>query len=131
VKGVLLLTIFFSFSVWAQAQREVSVIVTAEGYYPKSLTVFQGESVKFYVTSTVEAPDCFLLQGHEVFLAANKGKITEAQTKFEHTGVYNYYCPSSKHQGKVTVLKKFVPQAAPARKMASEDPAVWVPKEYE
>jgi len=59
VKGVLLLTIFFSFSVWAQAQREVSVIVTAEGYYPKSLTVFQGESVKFYVTSTVEAPDWF------------------------------------------------------------------------
>ncbi len=131
MKGVLVLLLLISFSAWGQSQREVSVIITAEGYYPKSLTVFQGETVKFFVTSTIEAPDCFLLQGHEVFLAANKGKITEAQTKFEHPGVYNYYCPSSKHQGKVTVLKKFVPQAAPSRKVASDDPAVWTPKEYE
>ena len=125
------LSLLFSFSAWSQAQREVSVIVTPEGYYPKSFTVFQGETVKFYVTSTIEAPDCFLLQGHEVFLAANKGKITEAQAKFDNPGVYNYYCPSSKHQGKITVLKKFDAQATPTRKVASDDPAVWTPKEYE
>jgi plastocyanin len=119
-------------SAGAQPHREVSIIVTPEGYYPQSVTVFQGEVVKFYVTSTIETPDCFLLQGHEVFLAANKGKVTEAQTKFQHPGVYNYYCPSTKHQGKVTVMQKYAPKTEPVRKVASEnDPALWVPKEYE
>jgi plastocyanin len=129
----LLLILTMLLSAWTHAtpvNREVSVIVTKEGYYPNSVTVFQGETVKFFVTSTVEAPDCFLIQGHEVFLAANKGKITEGQTKFNNPGTYSFYCPSSKHQGKVTVIRKSVPQ--PVRKMASEnDSSVWIPKDYE
>lgn len=110
--------------------REVSVIVTAEGYYPKSITVFQGEKVKFYVTSTVEQPDCMLVQGHKVFLAANKGKIAEAEAVFETAGEFSFYCPASKHNGKITVIKKNEPRAV--RGLASQnDPSVWTPKEYD
>ena len=37
--------------------REVAVIVTKEGYYPRSLSVFEGERIKFFVTSTLEEPN--------------------------------------------------------------------------
>ena len=111
-------------------RREISVIVTKEGYYPKNLTVFQGEKVKFYVTSTVEEPDCLLVQGHKVFLAANKGKIAEAEATFETAGEFSFYCPSSKHDGKITVIKKHEPRAV--RGLAGQnDPEVWTPKDYE
>jgi len=112
-----------------QPQREISVIVTKEGYYPKNLTVFQGEKVKFFVTSTIEEPDCLLVQGHKVFLAANKGKIAEAETTFENAGEFSFYCPSSKHNGKIIVIKKNEPRGV--RGLASQnDPEVWSPKEY-
>ena len=106
--------------------REVAVIVTKEGYYPKQFTVFQGERVKFYVTATVEQPDCLIVQGQKVFLAANKGKITEAEAVFEQPGTYAFYCPASKHDGKITVLEKI---DARGRKPASG--AAWIPKEYD
>jgi plastocyanin len=104
--------------------REVSIIVTKEGYYPKSITVFKGEKVKFYVTSTTDEADCFILQGHKVFLAATKGKVTEAETVFTNDGVFNFYCPSHKNDGKILVLKK-----SGSRDIASEGD-VWKPKEY-
>lgn len=123
-----------SASVWAGDQklpptREVAVIVTKEGYYPKSLSVFEGERVKFYVTSTVEDPHCLIVESHKVFMAANKGKVTEAEAVFDKAGEFAFYCPSSKNDGKIVVLKK----ATPKREVASErknDPMLWVPKEY-
>jgi plastocyanin len=108
--------------------REMAVIVTKEGYYPKSLSVFEGEKIKFYVTSTVEEPHCMIVESHKVFLAANKGKVTEAEVVFEKAGEFAFYCPSSKNDGKIVVLKKVVPK----REIASEKPreSVWTPKEY-
>jgi plastocyanin len=111
--------------------RELAIIVTQEGYYPKSISVFEGERVKFYLTSTVEEPGCLILEGHKVFMAANKGKVTEAEAVFDKAGNYAFYCPSSKNDGRVVVLKK----KQPKREIASEkrkhnDPALWVPKEY-
>jgi plastocyanin len=109
--------------------REVAIIVTKEGYYPKHLSVFEGEKVKFFVTSTVEEPNCLIVEGHKVFLAANKGKVTEGEAVFENAGEFAFYCPSSKNDGKVVVLKKNVPK----REIASEtgdEPKVWMPKEY-
>jgi len=125
--------IFISFAFAQDAKelplREVAVIVTKEGYYPKSISVFEGEKVKFYVTSTVEAPDCLIVESHKVFMAANKGKITEAETVFDKAGEFAFYCPSSKNDGKIVVLKKKV---AKKREIASEknDSMVWTPKEY-
>ena len=109
--------------------REISVIVTKEGYYPRNLTVFQGEKIKFYVTSTVDVPDCLILQGHKVFLAATQGKITEGEATFEHAGTFAFYCPATKHDGKVTVIKK---SETKGRIIAGQkDADLWTPKEYE
>lgn len=107
--------------------REISVIVTKEGYYPKSISVFEGETVKFYVTATVEEPHCMIVEAHKVFVAANKGKVTEAEATFDKAGEFAFYCPSSKNDGKIVVLKK----AMPKRDVASEKKSdVWTPREY-
>lgn len=127
------LVLFFFFTTLASADetipptREVSIIVTKEGYYPKSISVFEGEKIKFYVTSTVEAPDCLIVEGHKVFLAANKGKVTEGEALFDKAGEFAFYCPSSKNDGRVVVIRK----SSIKREIASEKtPAVWMPKEY-
>ncbi len=112
----------------APPTREVSVIVTKEGYYPRQITVFEGERIKFYVTATVEEPDCLIVQGQKVFLAANKGKITEAEAVFDQPGTFAFYCPASKHDGKITVLKKAEKQGW---RMPASGSAGWVPKEYD
>ncbi len=133
---LLLLTIsLLTFSAYAEEAkknthptREVSIIVTKEGYYPKSLSVFEGEKIKFYVTSTVEEPNCLIVESHKVFMAANKGKVSEAEVVFDNPGEFAFYCPSSKNDGKVVVLKKF----SPKREVASDkgEAQVWMPKEY-
>ena len=109
--------------------REVAVIVTKEGYYPKSLSVFEGEKIKFYVTSTVEEPHCMIVESHKVFLAANKGKVTEAEAVFDKAGEFAFYCPSSKNDGKIVVLKKVVPKRDIASERRHND-MMWTPKEY-
>lgn len=112
-----------------QPTREIAVIVTKEGYYPKSLSVFEGEKVKFYVTSTLDEPHCMIVEGHKVFLAANKGKVTESETTFDKAGEFAFYCPSSKSDGKIVVLPKFVPKREIASEKGNEG-MLWVPKEY-
>lgn len=108
--------------------REVSIIVTKEGYYPKSISVFEGEKVKFYVTATVEEPSCMIVEAHKVFMAANKGKITEGETVFDKAGDFAFYCPGSKIDGKIVVLRKQMAK----REVASEkgEAMLWTPKEY-
>jgi plastocyanin len=106
--------------------REISIIVTKEGYYPKSISVFEGEKVKFFVTSTVEDPSCVIVESHKVFMAANKGKVTEGETVFDKAGQFAFYCPSSKNDGKIVVLKK----QQPKRDIAAEKADVWMPREY-
>jgi hypothetical protein len=130
-----LMLIFLSGLVFAETQqkiqptREISVIVTKEGYYPKSISVFEGERVKFYVTSTVEDPNCLIVESHKVFMAATKGKITEAEALFDKSGEFAFYCPSSKNDGKIVVLKKLVPKREVASEKKSEA-MPWTPKEY-
>jgi plastocyanin len=133
MKVMMFLLLLFSLSLFAQVEkkaavptREISIIVTKEGYYPKSISVFEGEKIKFYVTSTVEEPNCMIVESHKVFMAANKGKVTEAETVFDKAGEFAFYCPSSKNDGKVVVLKKQVAN----REVASEKPSVWKPREY-
>lgn len=126
----LLITLLLMTSAWADTSvkpmREVSIIVTKEGYYPKSISVFEGERIKFYVTSTVEDPNCMIVESHKVFLAANKGKITEGEAVFDKAGEFAFYCPSSKNDGKIVVLQK----SKPKREIASEKRNYWMPREY-
>jgi plastocyanin len=136
MKLLLLFILFTSFHSFAQEAktvvqptREVAIIVTKEGYYPKSLSVFEGEKIKFFVTSTVEEPNCLIVESHKIFMAANKGKLTEAEVVFEKAGEFAFYCPSSKNDGKVVVLKKQIPKREVASERSNEA-SVWVPKEY-
>jgi plastocyanin len=109
-------------------RRDVSVIVTQEGYYPEKISVFQGEKVKFFVTSTVSDPSCFLISEHDIYLSAYKGNLTEGEVHFKQPGHYNFYCPSMSHKGTITVIRK----KRPGRGIASEKKkkkVVWTPKD--
>ncbi len=114
----------------SQPTREIAVILTKEGYYPKSLSVFVGEKVKFFVTSTVEEPGCLIVEGHKVFMAANKGKITESEVVFDRAGEFPFYCPSSKNDGKVVVLKKVNTNSRDIASEKEKESLLWTPKEY-
>ena len=116
--------------------REVAVIVTEEGYYPKKISVFKGEEVNFYVTSTINSPNCFIVAGKNVFLAAIKGKVNEAKAKFTSSGTYKVYCPSTKIEGKLVVLernpdkKEVKRKKEEARRARGIARAHWKPKDY-
>lgn len=115
-------------------RREISVIVTEEGYYPKSFSIFKGEKVRFFVTSTTDKPSCFIVDGKKMFLAANKGKITEAEVEFNDPGVYKFYCPSGKIKGRLTVVERPDAVNKIERKIASnpleKKSRYWMPKEF-
>ena len=109
--------------------REHSIIVTEEGFYPESISVFKGEKVRFFVTATTERKECFLIKGKEIFLSAEKGKVSEGSVIFNRPGVYQYYCPTTKHRGSITVMER--PEVLRERKraLASETVKVWMPRE--
>ncbi len=46
--------------------REVSVIVSDDGFYPDKIMAFQGERIHFYITSTSKKAQCFVLQKHRL-----------------------------------------------------------------
>lgn len=112
--------------------REHGIIVTDEGYYPKSISIFEGEKVRFFVTSTTKEKSCFMIPEKEIFLSAIKGQMSEAQAVFERKGTYKFYCPTGKIKGKIVVLpKKKKPSLKKAkRKIASDEVLIWMPKEY-
>lgn len=112
-----------------QPTREISIIFSEEGYYPKSISVFEGEKVRFFVTSTTDKPNCFIVESHKVFLSATKGKISEGEVTFDRPGSFSFYCPSSKNDGRVVVLETKKPERAIASE--KKDPLKWVPKDYE
>ena len=112
-------------------ERNVSIIVTDEGYYPKSLSVFKGEKVKFFVTSTSKNPSCLLLPEKKVFLSAQKGKLSEGAAVFAEKGVHKFYCPTGKIFGEIVVLERpsVVKKRRAARELASEKVKIWIPRD--
>lgn len=128
--------VIFSSSLWAQVtpMREIAIIFSDEGYYPKSISVFEGEKVRFFITSTTEKPHCFIVESHKLFLSATKGKISEGEVFFDRPGQFSFYCPSSKNDGRVVVIEtKKKETDKTQRSVASEkkDPMMWVPKDYQ
>ncbi len=113
--------------------REISVIVTEDGFFPNKIMAFEGEQVRFYITSTTDKKDCFLLQKHDVFLSAEKGKINEALIEVDGAGRFKFYCPATKHSGFFTVFEKDTPKEEVKRSIASEDekPKYWIPRDYD
>jgi plastocyanin len=111
--------------------REFSIILTDEGYYPNRLVAHAGDKVRFFVTSTSNKPECFIVQDHKVFLSAKKGEVSEGETVFNAAGKYKFYCPSSKHKGFITVLEKDDDVEEQTRKVASDKPNYWLPRDYD
>ncbi|MEX1100131.1 MAG: cupredoxin domain-containing protein [Bacteriovoracaceae bacterium] len=110
--------------------REFSVIATDAGYFPNRIFAYVGEKARFFVTSTDDSPQCFLLEDHNVFLAAKKGKMEEAQVEFKYPGRFEYHCPSTKFKGHVTVVAKpGIKKSARTREVASEKKDYWTPKD--
>lgn len=125
---------FLSFSSMLLADtplREVAIIFSDEGYYPKSISVFEGEKVRFFITSTTEKPHCLIVESHKLFLSATKGKIAEGEVTFTRPGTFSFYCPSSTNDGRVVVLEK--KDSKQSRNIASEkkEPLKWVPKDFQ
>lgn len=116
-----------------QPLREFALILTDEGYYPNRLMAHTGERVRFFVTSTKKTTDCFLVQDHKIFLSAKFGEISEGEVTFKEAGKYKFYCPSSKHEGFVTVVDKASNVDDQKRAIASEEekPAYWTPRDYD
>ena len=69
---------YFQSEFYTSGKRDVSVIASPEGYYPKDVVVFAGEEVQFFVTGSNQFPSCFILENSKVFLPANPGHISEA-----------------------------------------------------
>lgn len=134
MKNLIFLSLaIFTVSLGAQTipAREIAIIFSDEGYYPKSISVFEGEKVRFFITSTTEKPHCFIVESHKLFLSATKGKISEGEVFFDKPGQFSFYCPSSKNDGRVVVIESKKKEAE--RSVASEkkDPLQWVPKDYQ
>lgn len=111
--------------------REYSVIATKSGYFPDKLFAYVGETARFFVTSTDATPQCFLLKDHKVFLAAEKGKMEEGQVQFKYPGRFEFYCPSTKFKGHITVVERPRPEKAVKRELASEKKTYWTPRDYD
>lgn len=118
--------------------REVSVILTDEGYYPNHISVFKGEKVRFYLTSTQAKESCMIVDKHRLFLAASQGSLAEGEVIFKSPGRFAFHCPGSKNKGTITVLDKDSLvidklEKSPSRSIAVEriqDSSLWTPRNY-
>lgn len=114
--------------------REISVIITEEGFYPNKLMAFEGEKVRFFITSTTKDKQCFILQKHKLFLGVDQGKVNEGELVLDQTGRFRFYCPTNKKEGYLTVLKKsgkVAEETSRGRAPASvvTKPTFWTPRE--
>ena len=111
--------------------REYSIIATKSGFYPNKLMGFVGDKIRFFITSTADKEQCFLLQKHNVFLAAQKGKVSEGEINLTIPGRFKFYCPANKHTGYLTVFAKAEKEEEVKREVASEKPNYWTPRDYD
>jgi hypothetical protein len=86
------------------SSRELALIITEMGHFPQKLTAFEGEEVRFFVTSHTKDPGCMMIERHDLFLAAPRGKVAEASVKLEFVGEFKIYCPSHDSFATLTVL---------------------------
>ena len=111
-------------------KRVISVIVSDEGFYPRSLSVFRGEEIELYATSVTDKPSCLMIKDHDVFLGLKKGEIKGAQFKVEKAGSFTLYCPSVRSSGEMVVIdnKKLIKVKRSAASVSEMD--AWIPREY-
>jgi len=96
---------YYNGKILPTASRDLSIIVTDEGYYPQNPTAFVGEKVRIFVTSTTDKPSCLILRNKEVFLEAKKGELSEGEVFLDRVGDIEIYCPTTKHKSTLVVLE--------------------------
>ena len=97
---------YFQKEKMARPQRDISVIISREGQYPKNLVIFKGERVRLFVTTTIPEGSCLSIPSKDIFLTAKRGKISESVLFFNEAGIYSFHCPMGKMQGKIFVLDR-------------------------
>lgn len=110
--------------------REQSIIISENGYYPNKISVFKGEKVRFFITSTLAKQSCFNIPAKNIFSSPQKGEIIEREVVFDEAGTFVVNCPNMNFEGRVTVLQKsqdFIEEQR--RGLASDVVKVWVPKD--
>lgn len=116
-----------------QPLREIAVIATHEGFYPQSLSVFKGEKVRFYLTSTANIDKCFMINQKEVFVPVRRGEVTEVEVHFDREETIGFHCPVGAMKGRISVLEHPTERALRlrTRELASEKSRVkvWMPRE--
>lgn len=112
-------------------ERRLSVIATDTGYYPSEFSVFEGERVQFFVTSTTKTPSCLMAPQLELFMAAHKGEVSEGTAYFKAPGVYEFHCPAGNIKGRITVLERpeITREREMKREIASEKMKIWIPRD--
>jgi hypothetical protein len=139
---LIIISILISSNAWTQDQfkkklyknpvRELSIIVTDDGFFPSRIMAFQGERVKFFITSTSKKKQCFILQKHDVFLAVENGQVNEGSVLLDHAGRFKFYCPASEVKGFLTVFEKSNKDSEEGvRAPASTKPNYWLPRDYD
>lgn len=138
-----LLNIFVCFSVMAQeeqawfeaSKREIAIIITDEGFYPRNFSVFQGEKITFYLTSTAREDRCFMIQQKGLFVPIYKNQLKVVDVEFEREETLDFHCPVGNMRGKISVLEhpEHRRDRLQKRELASESvtrqPTIWLPRE--
>jgi plastocyanin len=113
MKNLLVLSVIFSFNLYGQVfhrfntpLREHSIIATKDGYFPDHISIFEGEKLRIFFTSTSEVSSCLKIREKKLFLSAKKGGLAEGEVTFNSAGVFEYYCPAENLKGTITVLRK-------------------------
>ena len=105
--------------------REYAVIATKEGYLPHRISVFQGEKLRVFFTTTNQK-SCMAIPSLNFSLKAQKGEVMEREILLNKPGTYSFHCDQDKIKGMITVQERF-------SKTKRRDPAsqkeVWMPGE--
>lgn len=110
--------------------REQSIIIGENGFYPNKISVFKGEKVRFFITSTQKEKSCFNIPDKEIFTSPARGEIIEKEVFFEKSGSFVVNCPNMMYSGRITVLENRADQIESNRRgLASDLVQVWRPKD--
>jgi len=142
MKNVVILSVIFTINSYAQEfhkfqvpLREHSIIATDDGYFPDHISIFEGEKLRLFFTTTSKVPGCLKIREKKLFLSAKKGSLAEGEITFKHSGVFEYYCPAGNLKGTITVLRKsnssgpFVSRGRTIQSVREKKKRQWRPKD--
>jgi plastocyanin len=127
-----------SFKKFKFPQRNYSVIVKDEGYFPDQIVVFEGEQVRFFVTAVANKDLCFIIKDHNLFMSAKKNIVSESEVTFSKSGIYEFYCPNFAHKGRLIVLGKEqqekinigIDKSSQRLPASMDSQESWIPRDY-